>query len=154
MIQIKLSDLVDAIQLDSDESESFINLKTGEICLITDEFIHMSDDDDGPDWQKEIMETIRHYLENPDDYLAVPSSHDVGEYQMMEYFTENVEDKKIAALLLNNLKGKGAFRRFKDAVILLGIDEQWYKFKDKQYREFAIQWCADNEIGVEDEVAV
>jgi hypothetical protein len=31
---------------------------------------------------------------------------------------------------LNALNGKGAFRRFKDAVIRFNVEKEWYKFKD------------------------
>jgi hypothetical protein len=47
---------------------------------------------------------------------------------------------------LTSLQGKGAFRRFKDNVILLGIEKDWYSFRDERYKQFAIEWCQENDI--------
>ncbi len=153
MIKIKLTDLIDAIEFHSDESQSFINLKSGEICLISAEELHSAEEDDHdyPEWQTENIKVAKHYLENPDDYLSLPSQHDVDEYRIMEDFTSNLEDEKMTGQLLISLRGKGAFRRFKDSVILLGIDKEWYKFRDERYKQFAIDWCAENKINLKDD---
>jgi hypothetical protein len=44
------------------------------------------------------------------------------------------------------MHGKGAFRRFKDTVIDLGIDQDWYAWRDAAYRKLAIEWCEDNNV--------
>ena len=48
--------------------------------------------------------------------------------------------------LLTSLRGKGAFRRFKDTVFYLGIREDWFAYRDKQFREIAERWCVDNNL--------
>lgn len=149
MVKIKLSDLVDAIEFHSDLSESFINLKTGEIVLISDD-IPDDIDDECPDWQREHIKIKKNYLENPDDYIGLPSQYDVNEYRLMEDFVSNIDDEKIAAPLWASLKGKGAFRRFKDNIYILGVGESWYKFRDEKYKEFAREWCEDNEFAIEE----
>ena len=151
-MKVKLNDLVEAIEFQSDESQSFIHLKTGEIYLISNEAIHIAEDDgdDYPDWQEGDIKIAKDYLENENDYLALPSQHEANEYQMMEYFAANIDDEKIAGQLLISLQGKGAFRRFKDSVILLGIDKEWYKFRDEKYKQFASEWCEENKIDLID----
>ena len=42
--------------------------------------------------------------------------------------------------------GKGAFRRFKDSVIRLGLDQRWYQWRDEAYKKKAIEWCEENGI--------
>lgn len=152
MIKIKLSNLIEAIEAHSDELQSLLNLKTGEIYLVSDEAIQIAENDDSDysDWQKEEIKIAKHYIENENDYLVLPSQYDVNEYQIMEDFASNIEDEKIADQLLISLQGKGAFRRFKDSVILLGIDKEWYEFKNERYKQFAIRWCEENEINLED----
>lgn len=153
MITVKLADLIDAIEFHSDELQSFIHLKSGEICLISEGAISIAEDEDGsyPEWQKEDIKTAKDYLENSNDYLSLPSQHDANEYQMMEDFASNLEDEKMAGQLLISLRGKGAFRRFKDSVILLGIDNEWYSFRDERYKQFTIEWCKENEINLKDD---
>jgi hypothetical protein len=157
MIKVKLTDLIDAIEFHSDMGESFINLKTGEICFISEEAINYVEDDEArsyPEWMEEGIKIAKHYQENPDGYLSLPTQYEVDEYRMMEDFAENLEDEKMAGQLLITLKGQGAFRRFKDSVILLGIEKDWYKFRDERYKQFAIEWSKENEIALEIENAL
>ena len=151
-MKVKLNDLVDAIEFHSDESKSFIHLKTGEIYLITDEAICIAENDDRnyPDWMKDLIKITKDYLENENDYLALPSQYEVNEYQIMEDFASNLENQDKTDKLLFCLRGKGAFRRFKDAVILLDIDKEWYSYRDERYQQFAREWCEVNEIALEE----
>jgi len=150
-MKVKLKDLVETIEFHSDESQSFIHLKTGEIYQITDEEINIAEDnDDYPDWQKDNIEIAKDYLKNENDYLSLPSQYEVNEYQIMEDFVSNLKDERMANQLLECLRGKGAFRRFKDNVILLGVDKEWYNYKDERYNQFAREWCETNEIAFEE----
>ncbi len=153
MIEIKRNDLNDAIQLHPQEWLSVINLKTGKIFLISDEVLNIIEEgyDDYPDWQKEDIEVAKHYMDNPRDYLSLPTQHDVNEYEMMEDFASSLKDEKVAGQLLISLSGKGAFRRFKDSVILLGLDKEWYIFRDERYKQFATEWCEENKISLKDD---
>lgn len=151
MPKVKLADLINAIEFNSELSESFINIKTGDICSISDESLRIAEDNKQgyPDWMQEDIETAKHYLNNPDDYTALPSQHDADEYQMMEDFALGLENEKTKEQLLISLSGKGAFRRFKDNVLLLEIENEWYKFRDERYKQFALDWCEENEIALE-----
>ncbi|GHU68045.1 hypothetical protein FACS1894184_09110 [Clostridia bacterium] len=44
------------------------------------------------------------------------------------------------------IQGKGAFRRFKDTMRYVGLEDEWYRFKDAAYKLKAIEWCDENEI--------
>ena len=52
--------------------------------------------------------------------------------------------------LARALKGRGEFRRFKDTVNWLGIDQEWYDFQDNEYKRIAIEWCENNNIEYEE----
>ena len=65
---------------------------------------------------------------------------------MMEDFVDELENKKMQLELYRTIQGRGAFRRFKDGVRRLGIEQQWYDYRDKKYVEFAIYWCKENGI--------
>jgi hypothetical protein len=55
-------------------------------------------------------------------------------------------DDKIRGSLLDKIRGSGAFRRFKDALQMNGIEEDWYSFRQKAYGKIAIDWLEDNKI--------
>ncbi|PLT32054.1 UPF0158 family protein [Bacillus sp. V5-8f] len=57
-----------------------------------------------------------------------------------------VNDLIIRNKLLGAIKGTSAFRRFKDHIIDIGIEETWYSFRYERYKETVINWCKDNNI--------
>lgn len=66
---------------------------------------------------------------------------------MMERFCYSIKNERKMGALLEAINGRGAFRRFKDKVISLGLDDQWYQYRDECYKQFAMDWC--NAIGLE-----
>ena len=148
---VKLRDLVDAIQFYSEGSESFINLRTNEICMISESILFCAEHDDAdyPDWQKEEVQHAKAYLENESNFISLPSPRDADEFSMMEDFISEVSNERNQEHLFRALQGKGAFRRFKDTVITLGIENSWYQFRDERYKQFALKWCDENGINVD-----
>lgn len=47
------------------------------------------------------------------------------------------------------IRGKGAFRRFKDRLFDLGIEKKWYQYRDACYEKIAREWCEKYGITVE-----
>ena len=64
----------------------------------------------------------------------------------MEDFCCSVADDKIRESLLNKIKGRGAFGRFKDAIHMNGIEEEWYRFRQGELEKIAIDWLEANQI--------
>ena len=69
----------------------------------------------------------------------------------MERFCLSVEDEERSDALLDAIKGKGAFRRFKDKVHAFGIADNWYEFRDDALKRLAVDWCEANGISYRDE---
>jgi len=82
--------------------------------------------------------------------IMLPTRYDINEYSMMKDFIETIDDAKLYNQLCIAINGSGAFRRFKDTCINFEIIEDWYKFRDKKYKEIAIEWCKDNSINYEE----
>ena len=64
----------------------------------------------------------------------------------MEEFACSVDDEAASAELETVLHGRGAFRYFKDTIHRLGIQEDWYRFRDEAFKEIAREWLRENEI--------
>lgn len=82
-------------------------------------------------------------IENFNNYEELPTQFEINEYEMMEDFCFTLTDKH-QNILLNGIRGRGAFRRFKDTVHDLGIAEEWYRYRDECYKRIAIKWCEHN----------
>ena len=85
-----------------------------------------------------------------DDYIDLPDSYDINEYRMMENFVYSLPRGKNQTILYNAIQGRGAFRRFKDKLYEIGMTNDWYKYRDQQYKEIALEWCKENNIEVID----
>jgi len=83
---------------------------------------------------------------NWDKYIALPDKYDINEYSIMENFCFSLDNEKIMNELLYAIRGRGAFRRFKDKVQRLGIQQQWDNFREEAFKEIAIEWCEYNNI--------
>ncbi len=69
-----------------------------------------------------------------------------NDYGIMEDFVASLPASE-RDRLSQAMRGKGAFRRFKDAVVDLGLVQDWYDWRDAAYRKIAIEWCEGNEVG-------
>ena len=129
-MSIRLEELLIAIQSSNMELKIFYSKIEERLICVFDGLV------DGEE-NSELIEEI----ECSDDYILVPNKYDVDEYSMMEKFIYTIPSELIQSRLEELIQGKGAFRRFKDAIINLGITEEWYKFRDECYKEFAKEWC-------------
>ena len=153
-VRVKLSDIIDDMECQSDESSSYLNKKTGKLVLIGHEEAMAAENDepieDFPDWQQEIIKVAKDIENETGEYIRLPSKFDIHEYRIMEDFCLSVEDQKTSEILYTLIKGSGAFGRFKNAIHIYEIAEDWYKFRNEAFKEIAIEWCQENNIEFED----
>ena len=61
-------------------------------------------------------------------------------------FINTIYDSNRREKLSQAIRGKGAFRRFKNTIINFGLEKQWYTYRDQCYKEIAIDWCEKNNL--------
>ena len=152
-MKVKIEDIIDAVDFDSDMSESYLNIKTKQVYMFTDEDLRAAENDadlsDSAEWYREAVASAKHYLENQDDYLSLPEKYDFNEYRIIEKFIARVDIPKQSDMLYQSIQGKGAFKRFKIMLERLGVVGEWYKYRDEKLREFVEFWCQENNIDFE-----
>ncbi|WP_078544887.1 UPF0158 family protein [Litchfieldia alkalitelluris] len=152
-MKIKLEKIVDELEMQFDESHSFLNLKTGEVVGVTSGDLRAAEDEEPyehlPEWQQENRVVANDIIENFEDYVELPTEEDINDYDIMEDFCLTVVDDTRQEALFVAIRGRGAFRRFKDLIIDFNIEDQWYLFRAERLKEIAIQWCEDNDIAYE-----
>jgi len=146
---VKLEDIIDGIEMQTDESSSYLNIKTGEVVIISDEESSAAEEDKPidsfPEWQHELINKAKEILQS-NDYISLPSKFQVHEYRIMEKFCLSITDDQIRDILYYSIKGSGAFQRFKDNIYKYNLEEEWYKFRDEAIKRIAIEWCEDKGI--------
>lgn len=149
-IQVSLKDIIEEMEVQFEESRSLLNIKTGEIMIVTSEDLRAAEDEEPfdhlPEWEQEDRMTAIDVVENFENYIELPTKNEVNEYEIMENFSLKVMDQRMQESLLMAIKGKGAFRRFKDKIIDFEIEDQWYSYRDECFKQIAIEWCQENKI--------
>ncbi|TQR15631.1 UPF0158 family protein [Psychrobacillus soli] len=85
-------------------------------------------------------------VENFENYIELPTKHEVNEYEIMEDFCLAVKDQQKKDSLLLEISRKGAFRRFKDKIVEFEIADQWYLYRHERFKQIAIKWCQNNNV--------
>ena len=148
---VKLSDLIDGMEFQSEEMSSYLNKETGEVVSVTDDEICTADnplEEDSLDLDEEQIEIARDILDDVSGkkYIPLPSKYDIHEYNIMEKFCLSIADNRISDTLHKVIKGKGAFRRFKDSIQILDVEDEWFRYRDESIKRIAIDWCQENDI--------
>ena len=142
-ITVKLSDVVEAMDLPNQDWQSYLNPDTGEIVTVTDEERRLVEDgenlDDLPGWQQETLPKAREALESH-RFLVLPGSFEIHAWSIMERFAQGQSGDRQADELLHSLHGRGAFRMFRSAVRRLGLEDDWYRFRESAFEDIAKDW--------------
>lgn len=148
--RVKLQDVIDALESASDEFSYYLDKRSGEINMLAGADLQAAEDDDliseYPDWQRESILKAREFLSTPEQFLELPGQFDIHEYQIMEEFCLGIEDRRVGQELLRMIKGTGAFRRFKNTIHAMGVENAWYEFRGNALQKIAIEWLEENEI--------
>ena len=148
-IPVLLQDVLDAMDLDGEGWKSYINQKTGEIVSVPDEELEMAevgdDDIEVPDWQAEQLAKAREALES-EDFLCLPDKFEIHEWGIMEQFAMAQTASAKREALLDAIRGSGAFRLFKSTIRRLGIEDDWYHFRDSAIERMAREWLEEHNI--------
>ncbi|MBP3041389.1 hypothetical protein J9303_18245 [Bacillaceae bacterium Marseille-Q3522] len=137
---ISLQEIADKLDEVTDTWYVYYHVKTEKFVDVQIEYIsiaeEMEEDDDLSkymDWEQEEIKGALNILENWNEYIRLPTQFDIHEYSIMEDYAYSVDDARKSNKLLRALSGRGAFRRFKDTVIDLGLSQDWYDFRDLAY---------------------
>lgn len=147
-VTVSLQTIVDEMDAQNSECESFVNPETGEIIFVTEDdraALEESDPESVPEWQRPMIPKIRAAVED-DRYLQLPDFFEIHEWSIMEQFCRSVEDIDAAQQLGDAIHGSGAFRRFHQALDRLGLRDQWHACRDEEFRRIAREWLEEHGI--------
>jgi len=153
----KLSDLIQALDMSSEEFCTYFDRKTGAIVSVEETMLSRLEDgeekdlDDLPEWQKEEYEIAKEIAgDDGSRFLPAPDKFEFHEYRVMEEFIRSIDDNEAANQLWHAIKGPGAFRYFKDTLYNLGIQQSWHDYLEEAKRKFVIEWAKENNVAFKD----
>ena len=130
-MELHLEEIIEAIEMVDDTSVGYYNLDTGEIVWIGDYL------------ERDECEQIAEQVD-AGNFARLPTQFDIHEYGMIRDFVESLPPGKCQSRLAKAICGKGAFRRFKDTVRRIGLEQLWYDYRDEAYRKIAVAWCQEH----------
>ena len=150
---VRLDDIVEALEMQFDESASYLDLDTGQVVTVSKDLLRAAEDpgDEEPDlptWQRDEWELAKRIV-STDHFRELPTKFDVHEWAIMQDFSRSLQSDSIREDLLRAIHGAGAFRNFKDTVQRHGIDSAWFGFRTEALRQIARNWCEENQIALE-----
>jgi hypothetical protein len=153
-----------------DAFDYFLDFETGDVIILSEDILNKAryilaedfDEDmadyeeiifdreyDMPDWiEEEIELALDIFLDEKNRYIRIPERNPGKGFSAMQEFTERLENIQLKEHLLYILDGKGAFRRFKNAIDPFPKEKKaWYGFNAKHSREEIREWLST--IGIE-----
>ena len=128
-LPVSLRDVVDELDALSQGMIAYCNRKTGEVASLTQEMLAAAEEEsDFSDFDDDMLAELRDIV-NSEDWVALPDSFEIHEWEILRDFTDSVEDGRLREELQRAIHGRGAFRHFKETVRRNGIEDSWYDFK-------------------------
>lgn len=159
MLKVKLQKIVDELEMRSDNTTVYYNINTGELINVTNEDMNRVENKETLEdvldgclgWEKSHLEEVYNLMfEDIDNCVALPSNFDIRDSDIMEEFIETINNDNKRNQLENCMWQKGMYRKFKDKLIDLGLEEDYYRFYEEKLKEIAIEWCEENNLQYEE----
>ncbi len=163
-VPVNMDALSAVFELHFDEMQSYLDLETGEVLQTSSDTRLLLEELDAelytaegertmtmeallaqhpeiPDWQKQaLLEADRVELGYGATVIAI-DPEPYSDYNDMERFIATVEDDRLANTLERAIRGRGAFRYFKDVLAdHPHVEAAWYAFKAARLEAHVRDW--------------
>jgi hypothetical protein len=150
-LEIIWGELEVAFQSNSWDMHFYLDLETGGVVMVTDEvarYVEQPPDYELPEWMEQDLQIARQVEEGSGTrYIRIPEADSRAAYRDMEHFIYTVDDSRLQDRLGQAIRGRGAFRRFKNVLIEHPTErERWFAFKDRCTYERMLDWLEGEEI--------
>ncbi|MCF3650103.1 hypothetical protein [Synoicihabitans lomoniglobus] len=159
-VAVRMYDLMSGFEM-PEEWHAYVDRETGKVLTFDEEVLREADnaaeedlDDEswamGSPWEDDVIAAVRAIVADPATarYVELPSKFDFHEYRRMEEFVDDMPGGEAQHQLWRALKGKGAFRRFKDTAHRLEVIDAWYAFREAARERLLQSWAHDHDLAL------
>jgi len=134
VIAVRWAELETAVERNAPDTESFLDTRSGEVITLVDSAPNVS-------------ELRSRVMAGGDAFLRVEPASSREQYKWMERFVAGVTDPILRERLLISIDGKGAFRRFKDALLNYPVErERWFSYRSELLHWHIQEWFRRDEL--------
>lgn len=150
-MDIKLSDVIEAIEFESDMISHYYNKNTGIIIYKQDMEVASYNANDinridlMEEWERELVKGLYDLNEHPENYIKLPGKEELNELDMIINFCGSFGDINLSDLKKFNDDEK-ILHEAKNIIRDKGLINDWYDYREYSEREIAIEWCHKNNI--------
>lgn len=133
-VPIDWDDLEIAVERNAPNTESFLDLTTGQVITI------VGNEPEAPLKRRQVAENI-------ENYVRIEPASSREQYRWMERFVSSVVEEALRERLIISIDGKGAFRRFKDVLLAYPAErERWFSYRADLLHWHVHNWLDSNHI--------
>ncbi|MGQ7453587.1 UPF0158 family protein [Streptococcus suis] len=132
-------DVVDALQMLNQGDRYYYD-------SYLDELVYLSVEETGLESCEGLEEEIEEDVTGR--FVRLPTYYDFNPYAFMERYVYHLPEGDLSGRLSRAIRGRGAFRRFKNELERCDRLEEWYVFEAQCYEELVLDWCQENEIAI------
>jgi hypothetical protein len=134
VVPVNWTDLETAFERNSPDTESFLDLRSGEVVTVTQGAIDYAE-------MRAKVQT------GGDGFLRVEPAASREQYKWMERFVSHVTDEPLKERLIIAIDGKGAFRRFKDVLLNYPVErERWFTYRSDLLHWHMQKWLEKEQL--------
>lgn len=153
----KLSDLMEPIELQSSEHQYYFDRQTATMLMIGEHIMDAVEQGGElpklEDWEEEDLEAAQEIVKDKSGrFIIAPDPFEFDEYHHMSRFIQTLKNGRAAEDLARAIKGRGAFRHFKDTLARFGMLDHWYEYRMEAVKEFIINWAEENKVAYVDDL--
>lgn len=134
---VKLSQIKDALEDTNITNRCYFNRKTNEILWSWDDNQEYS--------------TYHEEDENNDNIIFMFDFFTKNDYTIMQDFIGTITNESLKNELYSTTRGKGSFNRFRNILDANGLTNNWYMYRENEYKNIAKEWCINNKIEFEED---
>lgn len=149
MRKINLEDIVNELELISDNGVSFLNQNTGQLFHISSKEMEYAENGIDinkslPEWQIKKILTARELLKSK-SYIKLPNKNEIDEYGLMLNFLRNNPNQSLIKEVANLEQDSNiTYWQLRNVILQYNIGDEWYKYKREAFKKIAIDWCNKN----------
>lgn len=166
-MKVDIEALASAMEMSFDELDRYLDMETGEVIMVSDVEKRLAfqivEAEEAPgntsksvrdlssfsEYEREAIQIAINIVDNPERYKLLPKMTTSEKYDIMEAFCYQVKSERDREVLLGAIQGKGAFGRFREALLRLEIEQDWFAYQSAETIKYAIEWCEKNKVPYE-----
>ncbi len=134
VIAVRWAELETAVERNAPDTESFLDTRSGEVITLVEA-------------APNVEELRARVMSGGDAYLRVEPASSREQYKWMERFVAGVTEPVLRERLIISIDGKGAFRRFKDALLNYPVErERWFAYRGELLHWHIQEWFKRDEL--------